>query len=152
MEVKEVLFSRNFHLVCGGVFLGDCPWVLCIISPVFVKSMGRCSYTVTRSKANGNTGWQRWEVSLTVPLHLFFIKMWTEVLKCGSFLLRRGLPGALLPVLPSVVELAAGFHSCTGSLGRFLLKVAVKKLSTHVHSWPQTRLCYFLWLRCGSES
>ena len=49
-----------------------------------------------------------------------------EVLKCGSFLLRRELPGGLLPALPSVVELAAGFHSCTSSSGRFLLKLSVK--------------------------
>lgn len=62
---------------------------------------------------------------LTVLLHLFFIRMWKEVLKCGSFLLRRELPGGLLPARPSAVELAAGFRSGTSSSGRFLLKLSV---------------------------
>lgn len=48
------------------------------------------------------------------------------MLKCGSFLLRRELPGGLLPALPSVAELAAAFHSRTSSSGRFLLKLSVK--------------------------
>lgn len=113
-------------LVCDGIFLGDCCRFSCIVSLVCVKGMGRCSYSVIKAKANGNTGWYCWDISLTVLLHLFFIKMWTEVLKCGCFLLRRELPGGLLPALPSVVELAAEFHLCTRSSGHFLLKLSVK--------------------------
>lgn len=59
---------------------------------------------------------------------LFFTKLWTEVLRCGSFLLRKEQPGGL-SLLSHGVTLLRVCH-CTSTSGLLLLKLSVKALNS----------------------
>lgn len=59
---------------------------------------------------------------------LFFTKMWTEVLKCGSFLLREEQPGGLSLLSHGVTLL--GVCHCTSTSGHLLWKLSVKALNS----------------------